>query len=157
MTVPTFALVFPLVAWINSTDIIEPAWPDAHLEVNVTNTLGIAKDIQRCYDLADLQAPPLEEAYAHAETLDGMYCEDRVTIDGSDVDLSTPAGQTVLVHELVHWLQDHNGAWEEAECVPALERDAYYVHHEWQRQMGLEPYPDLFTVAMRSQCPESGE
>lgn len=152
MTVPTHALVYGLTAWINGTGLVAPVWPEISLEVNATHTLGIAKDIRRCYALVGMEPPTIEEAYAYAEGLNGMYCEDRVTIDSNDVDLSTPAGQTVLVHELVHWLQDHNGDAQAAECVPALERDAYRVHHEWQRQMGLPVYPDEFTVLMRSQC-----
>lgn len=42
----------------------------------------------------------------------------------------------VLVHELVHYLQDVNGTTQA--CVPANEPQAYKLHAEWQRQHGYE-------------------
>lgn len=152
LTIPNFALVFPLVAWINGTGMIEPVWPDALLEVNVTDTLGMADDVMRCYDRAGYHIAA-GEAYAHADAMTAMYCDDMITINGHKADLATPAGQTAFVHELVHWLQEYNGDAEAAECPQALERDAYLIHHEWQRQQGVEVYPDMFTVEIRSMCP----
>lgn len=152
MTVMAAALVYAMVAWINQSGMIEPAWPTEPLQLNVTSTEGIARDMQRCYALNGLAPPPVEALYEQAGGVDGIYCGNRISIDGADVDLDTPAGQTVLLHELVHWVQDHNGDWLEAECIPALEYDAYMIHREWQTQMGLTPTPDEFTVVMRSQC-----
>jgi len=155
--VTTAALVYGLVAWINGTGMIEPVWPPSQLELRSTETLGIARDIQRCYEMLGHEPPPLEHAVQAAEGMHGMYCADRVTIDAESVDLETPAGQAVLVHELVHWLQDYNGDADAAECVAAREYDAYMVHREWQKQMGLELYPDEFTIMTRSQCPAAME
>lgn len=152
-SVPAFALVYALIAWINGTGLIEPAVPPVPLELNVTNPAGIVHDMQRCMTLKG--EPPLPDDVARqiAEGVYGIYCEDRISINGLEVDLTTPEGQTVLVHELVHWLQDYNGEADNAPCVPHLERNAYAVHHEWQAQMGLPQAPDPFTVHMRSQCP----
>lgn len=153
MTVTIAALVYGLVAWINGTGMIEPAWPDRPLEVNRAGLAGMADDMERCFALKGVPVPSRADLYAIADRLDGFYCLDRITISGR-IDLEGPEGQTVLVHELVHWLQDYNGGAEAAKCLAELERDAYAVHHQWQAQMGLPIYPDPFTVYMRSQCPE---
>lgn len=48
---------------------------------------------------------------------------------GSHVDLSTLNGQAVLLHELVHHLQDVNDV--KAACPAALERQAYAAMFLW--------------------------
>lgn len=151
-TVTVTALVYGLTAWINSTGMIEPTWPDTMLEVNVTTNLGLTQDLRRCITLDGYAAPPLNELRPLTADWTGLYCQERITIDGEQVDLGTPQGQSVLVHELVHWLQDHNGDWDDAPCFAHREKDAYLIDREWQRQMGWEPEPTLQEIAKLSQC-----
>lgn len=42
----------------------------------------------------------------------------------------------VIVHELVHYLQDVNGTTDD--CVPANEPQAYLLHDLWQKENGYE-------------------
>lgn len=153
------ALVFAMMAWINSTGMIEPAWPEAELELNVTNPAGAVLDMQRCGILNGRDPMTDEEKaemeYFVAENLLGLYCFDRITLNNEYVDLETPEGQTTLVHELVHWIQDHNGDMANAECPAQVEQAAYQIGWEWQAQMGLPLSPDPFSVTMRSMCWEN--
>lgn len=151
MTVSVAALVYAMVLWINSTGLIEPVIPDRPVAVNVTDRAGIVQDINRCYAVKGLPQPDQEAVRKYAETLNGLYCEDRITIT-DEMDLNTIQGQTVLVHELVHWLQDYNGEAEAAPCVAHLEKNAYAVHQWWQAATGQPITPDPFTILVRSQC-----
>ena len=157
MTVTVAALVYAMMAWINSTGMIEPAWPEEPIMVHIATHQGVAADIQRCYAMKGHAVHTAELAMEMADTFTGMYCENRVTLMASRVDLEHPAGQAALVHELVHWIQDHNGDAESAACLAQTEYDAYMIHREWQKQMGLTETPDDFTVFMRSQCREQME
>lgn len=156
MTISAYALVYAMVAWINATGMITPAWPTNPLDVNVTDRHGMASDIMRCLQLEG--APPIsyDDALSAAHGMHALYCADRVTIHDA-ADLNAPEDQAWLVHELVHWLQDYNGDTEAAPCPAAREEDAYAIHMYWQEIMGLEVYPDAFTARIRSQCPPNME
>ena len=57
--------------------------------------------------------------------------------------------EVVLVHELVHFLQNFNGTYDEVECKQQLESDAYEVQGLYVDLMGIDPKqnPDpLFAV-----------
>lgn len=62
--------------------------------------------------------------------------------------------EVVLLHELVHYMQLVNGAYETAECKNALERDAYKLQAKYVDDMGLpeEQKPDPFFAAIVSMC-----
>lgn len=62
--------------------------------------------------------------------------------------------EVVLFHELVHYMQLINGAYETAECKNALERDAYKLQVEYIDHMGFpeEQKPDPFFAAIVSMC-----
>ena len=55
----------------------------------------------------------------------------------SDVDLTSPLGQSYLVHELVHALQFENSATAQAPCPGWLEGEAYRVQARYLRILGL--------------------
>lgn len=54
-----------------------------------------------------------------------------------DLDLSTPYGESYLLHELVHAAQFANGADQTALCPAALEAEAYAVQAAFLRAAGL--------------------
>lgn len=59
----------------------------------------------------------------------------------------------VLLHELVHYLQDLDGQFEGIECFGNLEGIAYRLQKEWILETGsISPIPDGFTVLMAQTC-----
>jgi hypothetical protein len=68
-----------------------------------------------------------------------VYLKDRGVLIDDALDIRRDAfGQSVLAHELVHYLQDRNGAFSEmAPCKrqSALEHEAYWVQDEYMRRV----------------------
>ena len=66
----------------------------------------------------------------------------------------TPAEQSVLVHEMVHHIQ--NLAQLQFECTMAREKSAYLAQDKWLRQfetrLEKEFDVDMFTVLISSAC-----
>ena len=67
---------------------------------------------------------------------------------------TTPAELSVLVHEMVHHLQNVNG--QKFECPAAREKPAYLAQDQWLKQFGhnLEDdfSVDMFTIVIKSAC-----
>lgn len=67
---------------------------------------------------------------------------------------TTPAELSVLVHEMVHHLQNVNG--QKFECPAAREKPAYLAQDQWLKQFGhnLENdfSVDMFTIVVKSAC-----
>ena len=70
----------------------------------------------------------------------------------ANIDLHSAHGNSVLVHELVHFLQFAHGKNEEAACISALEDDAYRIQAAYMKAHGLVPEFDEFTIRIRSTC-----
>ena len=47
--------------------------------------------------------------------------------------------EVVLIHELVHYLQYHNGYYDVVECKQQLEADAFRLQDEYIDHMGYDP------------------
>jgi hypothetical protein len=66
----------------------------------------------------------------------------------------TPAELSVLVHEMVHHLQNVSG--QKFECPAAREKPAYLAQDKWLKQFDqtLEQdfEVDLFTIVVKSAC-----
>jgi len=60
----------------------------------------------------------------------------------------------IVVHELVHFLQNINGITEQTECLPSLEKRAYTLQAKWQEAHNHSgPYPNfLFVSLLASGC-----
>ena len=54
------------------------------------------------------------------------------------VPVDTEVQPWVIVHELVHYLQEVNGALDE--CVGANEPEAYLLHDQWQEEHGYDEF-----------------
>lgn len=69
---------------------------------------------------------------------------------------ASPAEQSVLVHEMVHHLQNRSGL--KYECLGAREKPAYLAQKQWLEAHGLdleqEFEVDMFTVVAMSACME---
>ena len=70
----------------------------------------------------------------------------------SDVDLNDPYGTSVLLHELIHFVQHETGVADKAVCPNELESAAYKAQKVYMLEKGLEPDFDDFTIAIRSMC-----
>ncbi len=75
----------------------------------------------------------------------------------SKIEWNSPYGRSVLVHELVHFIQYKNGEQDQVGCLNALERDAYEVQALYMEAHGVPKNFDTLTVALRSMCWESPE
>ena len=61
----------------------------------------------------------------------------------------------IVVHELVHYLQDVNGTTKE--CIPANEPEAYRLHDKWQEQHGYPRNPGnvFYGILLGMACEEN--
>lgn len=117
------ALVTGLLLWIanNSAFDMPPDRPEIHLEYPkfVDNMLG----------------------YGHTNSLTGLafYDDHSNRIYVSDkVNINTTEGRSVIVHDLVHWLQDNHPAYE-YDCKNEQELRAYYIQDEYVKTHGGDP------------------
>lgn len=64
--------------------------------------------------------------------------------------------ETVLFHELVHFLQYANGEDEKVQCMRQLESDAYILQKEFVEDMGYpeEQKPNPLFALIASSCPK---
>jgi len=65
--------------------------------------------------------------------------------------------EVVLVHELVHFLQYHNGTWQKVTCRQELELHAYEIQDVYVDLYGIDPkqkIDPLFGI-LSSMCPRS--
>lgn len=69
-----------------------------------------------------------------------------------ETDLDDFANHHIIVHELVHYLQDINGITDE--CVGRLETPAYKLHEKWQDEVNhpAERPNGLFVIMLELAC-----
>jgi len=91
-----------------------------------------------------------------AKNLEAVYDSERNIIYlGKKVDVTSDYGHSVLVHELIHFLQKKHNQHALVECHNALEKDAYFIQEDFMKQHQLTPPFNRFTVLMRSMCADS--
>lgn len=77
------------------------------------------------------------DAEYHNRTLPDVLAiyddEDKTIIIPHETDLDDFANHHIIVHELVHYLQDINGITDE--CIGRLEGPAYDLHAQWQDEV----------------------
>jgi len=87
--------------------------------------------------------------------LEAVYAADKNTIYlGERVDVESAYGRSIVVHELVHFLQNVHQHHAQVNCGNALEKDAYFIQADYMREHKLIPPFTEFTVRMRSLCEE---
>ena len=82
----------------------------------------------------------------------GMYnARDNLIYLPQGFDMENPFSQSVLVHELVHYLQDSRNL--RFECAGAIEEQAYRLQGVWLQNQGLTP-PTIphFVLAEIREC-----
>lgn len=77
------------------------------------------------------------------DSIVGLFHQGSQTVYLSEkLDLNSAYGQSVLVHELVHYLQHHNGLYASTFCIQNLEKLAYNMTNKYLISQGESP---LFT------------
>ena len=98
-------------------------------------------------ELARLANPGRTVDYWQA--VDACFLTERVTIYLSDeFEASDLLQRSTLVHELVHFMQLINGAFDYAECPAALERPAYFLQVDYLDQHGFA-WPEGLRAQLR--------
>ena len=86
-------------------------------------------------------------------SLQAVYTSDtNVIYLGGKVNPETEYGRSVLVHELVHFLQKKHNHHQNVVCMNELEKDAYLIQAQYMREKNLKPPFDKFTILIRSIC-----
>jgi hypothetical protein len=95
-----------------------------------------------------------KEVYKNlASSLEAVYAADINTIYiGKKIDPQSPYGRSVVVHELIHFLQKVHKHETKVACTNALEKDAYQIQAKYMKQNQLTPEFNGFTVFVRSMC-----
>jgi hypothetical protein len=75
----------------------------------------------------------------------------------SKIDLQSAYAHSVIVHELVHFIQYQLKINESVECLSALERDAYDIQARYMDQHQIPKNFNKLTVALRSMCMDYAE
>ena len=68
------------------------------------------------------------------------------------IDLKTDNGRAILLHELVHFLQYHDGVDKEVRCKNELEKLAYTLEARFMHDMGKKTSFSVKHVSRVSQC-----
>lgn len=90
---------------------------------------------------------------SYIDQLEAVYNHDSQTIHiSSKIDLQSAYAHSVIVHELVHFIQYQEKINETVECLSALERDAYDIQAMYMDQHHIPKNFDKLTVALRSMC-----
>lgn len=64
-----------------------------------------------------------------------LYLHEKDTIFiSNEIDLNDFRNHHIIIHELVHYLQDINGYYETVNCQKLLEKDAYRIQEKWMRE-----------------------
>lgn len=70
----------------------------------------------------------------------------------SKIDIESPYAHSIIVHELVHFIQYQQGINRKVDCLNALERDAYEIQGRYMDTHHIAKPFDKVTVALRSTC-----
>jgi hypothetical protein len=69
------------------------------------------------------------------------------------IDIDSDYGKSVLLHELVHFLQYKVGYHENNDCLRSLEVDAYRLQNKYLVSNGHQPTISAMDIFFRSVCP----
>jgi hypothetical protein len=118
----------------------------------------IPKDWMQIYAYGDQAVAEAERKGQELPKIHALYDEttDEIILP-KDFDLNNFERHHIIVHELVHYLQDINGDFESQQakdCIQSLEPEAYKLHGEWMDQVNhpAERPNDLFILMMEMSC-----
>jgi len=166
-TVNTILILAAVCVAVILTSSEKPHPFDAHIAWLVENSEfeynGEAYPSVSYYSTEDLQIIAYgSDRIAEAEStgrsipkIKALYNHETNTLlflEGMDITAEETA--YIVVHELVHFLQNTNGVTAQTDCLPSLEKRAYVLQSEWQIEHNHPgPYPNfLFVSLLASGC-----
>ena len=135
-------ILLSLVVWISQHSGLtynDQLLPDvAHVSNNTLANIMFSGNVPAGYDEYGLMA---------------LYNHDNNTIYITDtIDLDTDYGKSVLLHEMVHYLQFTNGRNDEVMCLRALENNAYQLQNSFLQSYGYQPAFNEMHIFFKSLC-----
>ncbi|MGD8785324.1 MAG: hypothetical protein PVF28_03395 [Thioalkalispiraceae bacterium] len=128
------AIILSLLGWLN-------LYTDYDTHVNLPNIVITEKaNMCRSYGIKDAGT-------CEATKLKGFYNESVTIYLHANFNPQDLQDQSRLLHELVHYVQWHNGV-DESACWGALEVEAYNLQDEWRIQNGMADITDPFKLVM---------
>jgi hypothetical protein len=139
-----------LLLWISQNSAFQPLPQSPVPELQVVPQTALMRLLYEDNLLARLTPKELRELESDVAAL--YDNQNNKIYVAANIDLHSAHGNSVLVHELVHFLQFAQGANEETACTSALEGDAYRIQAKYMKAHGLIPEFDEFTIRIRSTC-----
>ena len=128
------SLMLALVGWLNLNT-------DYDTRVNLPNIVITEKaNLCRQYGID-------KAGTCKATHLVGFYDRDVTIYLYPGFDEKNPRDQARLLHEMVHYIQWHNGA-NVGECWGNLEAEAYELQDDWREEHRLDRHTDPFKLVM---------
>lgn len=128
------ALIFSLLAWLNANTSYDT-------QVTLPN-ITITEQANLCFNYAD-RAP----AQCQNMRLMGFYNERHTIFLYAGFEDDNPADQARLLHELVHYIQWHNGE-NVGGCWGMLEAEAYRLQDQWRLENNMPEQADPSRLVM---------
>ncbi|HED16716.1 MAG TPA: hypothetical protein ENI64_07895 [Gammaproteobacteria bacterium] len=127
-------LLLSLIAWLN-------LYTEYDTRVELPNIV-ITDQANMCrqYGIHD-------KGTCEATNLRGFYNKKLTIYLNADFDRNDAVDQSRLMHELVHFIQWHNGS-DKGACWGQLEVEAYTLQDEWGTQHDLSQTTDPFKLIM---------
>ncbi len=149
-------LLIGLLLWIDQNSAFEYQTKMGLPEVQQVTQRQLAKIYVGKGDTAQglLSDVDKEKMYTSlASSLEAVYAADKnIIYIGKKIDPQSPYGRSVMVHELIHFLQKVHNHHASAPCLNALEKDAYNIQEKYMKENKLTPTFNGLTVIMRSIC-----
>ena len=142
-----------LVAWVSVISGLPPIYDHPRVEHASAEKMAASR-YRALLPETYAKAGPISQAMSRYDIL-AFYDDAAKTIYLADGWTgTTPAGQSVLVHEMVHHLQ--NVADIKYECAQAREKLAYAAQQKWLASRGLDFFrefeTDPISLMMRTVC-----
>jgi len=137
------------IEWITENSEFEyngEAYPSiSYHSHNDLQILAYGSEKIREAEITKKPIPSIKALYNH-KTNSLMFLE--------GMDIAADETAYIVVHELVHFLQNTNGVTAQTECITSLEQRAYVLQAEWQEEHNHPgPYPNfLFVRLLVSSC-----
>ncbi len=146
------AILLSLLLWINQ---------NTHFDYDVNNGLPVVEQANQM-TLAALIINDDDVLMRDKHTasfqnfvnqLEAVYDHKRKAIlISSKIDANSAYARSVMVHELVHFIQYQQRVNENVDCLNALERDAYETQARYMDAYNIPKNFDPVTVTIRSMC-----
>lgn len=128
------ALMLTLIGWLN-------LHTEYDTRIDLPNiVITEAANMCQQYGIRDLGT-------CQATRLKGFYDKRMTVYLHQNFDPANPDDQSRLIHELVHFIQWHNGRGD-GECWGHLEVEAYKIQDEWRIEHDIDTYTDPFKLVM---------